>query len=145
MRVPPTSFRARRRTIALAAGACAVLLTAQAAAEVIVVTDSRNPVSAPAGARVIELDRASRLEAELSAGLSANPAEAAAAAQHRLHAGGAPLQQDLAQAWQDVADAWSQGVVKLPAVVVDRRYVVYGEPDAALAISRIEAHRRTQP
>ena len=33
----------------------------------------------------------------------------------------------------------------LPAVVVDRRYVVYGETDVARAVARIESHRRAQP
>jgi integrating conjugative element protein (TIGR03757 family) len=44
-----------------------------------------------------------------------------------------------------VADAWGLGVAKVPAVVVDRRYVVYGQPDAARALARIEQYRRTQP
>ncbi|ENJ2046957.1 DUF1525 domain-containing protein, partial [Pseudomonas aeruginosa] len=33
----------------------------------------------------------------------------------------------------------------IPAVVVDKRYVVYGEPDVARAVARIEQRRRTQP
>lgn len=44
-----------------------------------------------------------------------------------------------------VADAWGLGVAKVPAVVVDRRYVIYGEPDVALALSRIARYRREQP
>ncbi|NQD96830.1 DUF1525 domain-containing protein, partial [Pseudomonas sp. CrR25] len=42
-------------------------------------------------------------------------------------------------------DAWSLGVTTIPAVIVDHRYVVYGEPDVAKAAALIEAHRRTQP
>jgi len=34
---------------------------------------------------------------------------------------------------------------KIPAVVVDRRYVVYGEPDVPRAVARIDAYRSTQP
>jgi len=30
-------------------------------------------------------------------------------------------------------------------VVVDRRYVVYGEPDVSRAIARINAYRSTHP
>jgi hypothetical protein len=30
-------------------------------------------------------------------------------------------------------------------VVVDQRYVVYGEPDVAKAVARIDAHRRSRP
>ena len=51
----------------------------------------------------------------------------------------------LASAYQGVTDAWSLGITSLPAVVVDQRYVVYGEPDVARALARIEQHRRPQP
>ncbi|HEP9542705.1 TPA: DUF1525 domain-containing protein, partial [Pseudomonas aeruginosa] len=54
-------------------------------------------------------------------------------------------QRSLASAYQGVADAWGLGVAKVPAVVVDRRYVIYGEPDVALALSRIARYRREQP
>ena len=46
---------------------------------------------------------------------------------------------------QGVTDAWSLGITSIPAVVVDQRYVVYGEPDVARAVARIEQRRRTQP
>jgi len=39
--------------------------------------------------------------------------------------------------------AW--GIAAIPAVVVDRRYVVYGEPDVARAVARIDAHRSARP
>ncbi|MBI0473663.1 DUF1525 domain-containing protein, partial [Pectobacterium parmentieri] len=42
-------------------------------------------------------------------------------------------------------DAWSLGITTLPAVIVDQRYVVYGEPDIARAVELINTHRRTQP
>lgn len=35
-------------------------------------------------------------------------------------------------------------VTTLPAVVVDRRHVVYGEPDVAKAVAHIEHYRRAQ-
>ncbi|MGH8391347.1 MAG: DUF1525 domain-containing protein, partial [Pseudomonas sp.] len=38
-------------------------------------------------------------------------------------------------------DAWSVGVEKIPAVVIDRRYVVYGEADVAKAIAQIDRAR----
>ena len=41
--------------------------------------------------------------------------------------------------------AWSLGIAKIPAVVVDRRYVVYGEANVARALARIEEYRRAQP
>ena len=115
------------------------------AADVLVVTDSRHPVQAPAGARVILLDQAARIEAELAADLPSDPARGAALVRQRLKDGGAPLQTRLATAYQGVVDAWSLGVTTIPAVVVDQRYVVYGEPDVAKAVARIDAHRRSRP
>ncbi|WP_140720723.1 TIGR03757 family integrating conjugative element protein [Pseudomonas sp. Hp2] len=130
----------------LIAGLCAALISPWAvAADLIVVTDSRHPVRAPAGARIIELDRAARLEANLAANLPADPGRATTLVQQRLRDGGEALQSELAAAYQGVADAWSLGITTLPAVVLDRRYVVYGEPDVGKAVARIEAHRRTQP
>jgi integrating conjugative element protein (TIGR03757 family) len=62
-----------------------------------------------------------------------------------LYAGGEALQRRIGHAYQGVAEAWGLGVARIPAVVVDRRYVVYGEPDVPRAIARIDAYRGTQP
>ncbi|MDA3351128.1 TIGR03757 family integrating conjugative element protein [Pseudomonas aeruginosa] len=137
-----------RRSLAakLAAGLCAALLAPiAAAADVLVVTDSRHPVQAPAGVRVIELDQATRIEVELAAHLPADPQQAATLVRQRLHDGGEALQRHIGHAYQGVADAWGLGIAKIPAVVVDRRYVVYGEPDVPRAVARINAYRSTQP
>ncbi|WP_330208578.1 MULTISPECIES: TIGR03757 family integrating conjugative element protein [unclassified Pseudomonas] len=115
------------------------------ATDVVVVTDSRHPVKAMGGERLIELDQAPRIEAELSADLPTDPERAAAIVRQRLNQGGTYLQRRIALAYQGVTDAWSLGITTIPAVVVDRRYVVYGEPDVARAVARIEQHRRTQP
>ncbi|MGQ5299277.1 TIGR03757 family integrating conjugative element protein [Xanthomonas arboricola] len=115
------------------------------ATDVLVITDSRHPVRTMGGERLIELDEAPRIEAELSAALPADPDQATAIARRWLNQGGADLQHRIASAYQGVTDAWSLGITSIPAVVVDRRYVVYGEPDVARAIARIEQHRRTQP
>ena len=130
----------------LAAVLCLALLAPVAvAADVLVVTDSRHPVRAPAGVRVIELDQPAHIEAELTARLPADPAQAEALVRQRLLDGGADLQRRIGQAYQGVADAWGLGIVKIPAVVVDRRYVVYGEPDVAHAVARIDAYRSARP
>lgn len=135
-----------RRQCLPAAMLCLALFSPWAgAADLIIVTDSRHPVRAPSDARVIELDRAALLEAGLSANLPADAGRATALVQQRLREGGEKLQRELATAYQGIADAWSLGVTTLPAVVLDQRYVVYGEPDVAKAVARIEAHRRTQP
>ena len=136
------------RTLGLAVALPAVLAVfspATFAADVVVVTDSRHSVKTMGGERLIELDEAPRIEAELSAELPTDPEQATAIVKRRLSSGGADLQRRIASAYQGVTDAWSLGITSLPAVVVDRRYVVYGEPDVARAVARIEQHRRTQP
>ncbi len=125
---------------------CGLVMTTNAmAADIRVFTDRNHPVEAPADVRIVELDDPSRIEAELAASLPADPAQAAAIVQQRLKDGGVDLQRRLANAYQGVADAWGLGITKIPAVVVDRRYVVYGERDVRRALARIEEYRRTQP
>ncbi|WP_122386103.1 TIGR03757 family integrating conjugative element protein, partial [Pseudomonas savastanoi] len=51
------------------------------------------------------------------------------------------LQRDLALTQQNLVDAWSIGVTKVPAVVVDRKFVVYGETNATAAENRIAQWR----
>ncbi|ARP93432.1 MAG: TIGR03757 family integrating conjugative element protein [Gammaproteobacteria bacterium] len=148
--MPAPFFRASPQLliISIAPGLWAVLFMfsqAAVAADVLVVTDSRHPVQALAGVRVIELDQPAHIEAELTAHLPADPAQAEALVRQRLLDGGADLQRRIGQAYQGVADAWGLGIVKIPAVVVDRRYVVYGEPDVARAVARIDAYRSARP
>ncbi|WP_313483853.1 DUF1525 domain-containing protein, partial [Stutzerimonas kunmingensis] len=94
--MPAPVFKASPRlpTISIAPGLWAVLFmfTQTAAADVLVVTDSRHPVQAPAGVRIIELDQATRIEVELAAHLPADPQQAAAVVRQRLHGGGEALQ-----------------------------------------------------
>ena len=100
-----------------------------------VITDQSHPITSPGPARIILLDQQQHLESELSRALPTDPHQAAAIIQSRLNTpSGKRLQTDLAKAQQDLADAWSLGITKIPAIVVDRRYVVYGEPDVAKAL-----------
>lgn len=115
------------------------------AADVVVVTDSRHPVTIMGGERLIDLSEAPRIEAELSAQLPTDSESAAALVKRRLNQGGTDLQHRIASAYQGVTDAWSLGVTSLPAIVVDRRYVVYGEPDVARAVARIAQYRKAYP
>src|SRR5690606_1947808 len=131
---------------------CAVIglcmLTAGAgvmAADVRVFTDRNHSITVPAGVRIVALDAPTCIESELAADLPADSAQAAAIVQKRLKDGGAALQRRLADAYQGVTDAWSLGITKIPAVVVDRRYVVYGERDVPRALAHIEAYRRARP
>ena len=116
------------------------------AAEIWIVTDARNPVAgAQAADRVIQLDAAQAIEADLSAGLPNDPQRAAAFVQRRLNDGGQALQQRILDAYQGVTDAWSLGITSIPAVIVDQRYVVYGVSDLGQALARIERYREEQP
>ncbi len=130
---------------AVVTGLCMVLFSRFAVADVLVVTDSRHPVKTIGDERVIELDLPDRIEAELSAGLSADPGQAETIVQQRLRDGNEALQRRIGHAYQNVADAWGLGIAKIPAVVVDRRYVIYGEPDVTRAIARIDAYRNARP
>lgn len=148
MRMPCPRFAPGWRTLGLAVAlpaALAVFSPTTYAADVLVITDRHHPVRTMGGERLIELDEAVRIEAELAAGLPADPEQAAAEARRRLNQGGAEFQRRIAAAWQSVIDAWSLGITHLPAVVVDARYVVYGEPDVARAVARINRHREAQP
>ncbi|CAH0650546.1 TIGR03757 family integrating conjugative element protein [Pseudomonas sp. GD03651] len=119
------------------------LATGTAHAETWAITDSAHPLtSVPADVRVIKLDDQQRIEEQLSRELPPNPHQAALAARRLMSTpAGAALMQQLATAQQGNADAWSVGVSKVPAVVVDRRYVVYGQPDVATAMQTINRAR----
>lgn len=111
------------------------------AADIRIFTDRRHPIEAPAGIRIVALDAPALIEAELAADLPTDPTQAAELVQQRLKVGGADLQRRMAEAYQGVTDAWSLGITKVPAIMVDRRYVIYGESDMARALARIEAYR----
>ncbi|QXI31199.1 TIGR03757 family integrating conjugative element protein [Pseudomonas vanderleydeniana] len=108
-------------------------------AETWVITDSAHPVEVPAGVRLIHLDRLDQLEVALFENLSPDASQAQAAFQDIMTVDAAA---DISRAHQDIVDAWSLGVSRIPAVVVDRRYVVYGDPNVERALARIEQFRR---
>ncbi|WP_379059118.1 TIGR03757 family integrating conjugative element protein [Pectobacterium brasiliense] len=137
----------RLRPLTITAWLYAQLFATDAfAADIIIVTDRRHPVQVEhQSVRIIELDAVQRIEAELAANLPREPVLAAILVQQRLKEGGTALQQRINEAYQDVVDAWSLGITTLPAVIVDQRYVVYGEPDVAKAVARINTYRRAQP
>ena len=57
---------------------------------------------------------------------------------------GQALLADIKRNTKAVAVAWQSGIAKLPAVLVDEQFVVYGEYDVRTAIGRVEAHRRAR-
>lgn len=107
-----------------------------------VVTDHAHPVINTAKHRVIVLDEQQRLEDHLTSRLPSHPTQVAATIQaYLVSPEGTRFQHELIQAQQGITDAWSLGVEKIPAVVVDRRYIVYGEADVAKAIALIDSAR----
>lgn len=134
-----------RTSWAAMAVVCFALSSAAIAADVLVVTDSHHPVQSIASAKIVELDLPSRIEAELAADLPSDPATAATLVKQRLREGGPALQRKISAAYQNVADACGLGITKIPAVVVDRRYVIYGAADVASAVADIDAYRREWP
>lgn len=139
----PTPLHSRLLSQLAAASALAVSISAHA--ETWVVTDRDHPIQAPAGVRLIVLGEKDHLEGRLTRALPTDPRLAAAAFPRFMASQeGRSILAGLAKAQQDAADAWSSGVEKVPAVIVDRTYVVYGVSDVAAAVDLIDQARRTQ-
>lgn len=120
---------------------CCALLSATITAQAnpIVVTDQNHPVyNVPANTRVIELDAVNRLHSQLSDYLPDDPQQAEQIAKERLDRMGSPFQLVMQAAFQGVMDAWSLGIAKIPAVVMDG-YVIYGETDISQTLLKIKA------
>ncbi len=130
--------------LAVLAGCSLAIAASARAADVWVFTDHEHPVVAGAAVRIVELDAPVRLTSELASTLPADPGKAAAMFQERLATVGAELRQRLIAAYQGVTDAWSLGITKIPAVVVDRKFVIYGEQDVRRAVAQIEHYRSAQ-
>jgi integrating conjugative element protein (TIGR03757 family) len=114
------------------------------AADVLVFTDSAHPLTNTGDAKVFVLDRVLQIEKEMSEGLPSNIDQAERLAKERLNSSeGVKKIEELSQAYQGLMQAWQMGVTKVPAVVVEGRYVVYGQPDVALAVSIIDKKRNT--
>ncbi|WP_231876282.1 TIGR03757 family integrating conjugative element protein [Azotobacter vinelandii] len=115
--------------------------SAQAGVEVF--TASHIPVSnVPEQATVVELDALAGLDEVLGQGLPADPDQAQRVAEHRMRsAQWQSFAQRYEQAAMAAARAWVLGVEKIPAVVVDGHFVVYGQPDVAAALALIEQGR----
>ena len=94
---------------------------------------------------VYDLGAAARFEAELSAGLPAEPAQAQIAAQERIHALGEDLESHLQAAFGGLVRAARLDLDRLPAVVFNGQAIVYGITDLAAAHARyaewLDAHR----
>ncbi|MFP1824522.1 TIGR03757 family integrating conjugative element protein [Lonsdalea quercina] len=85
-------------------------------------------------------------EQTLFANLSASPKQAERQVLLRMQQTDWQEQEaQLTRAYQVLMDAWSMGIAKVPAVVFEDKYVVYGTTDIGLARQKLEAWRERQP
>ncbi|MGJ8517621.1 TIGR03757 family integrating conjugative element protein [Carnimonas bestiolae] len=96
----------------------------------------------PHEAAVVEMDRGEALDREISEGL---PNDSDAASRVMATRMKTPAFQEhaeaLKEAYTGLTRAWQLGIQKLPAVVVDQQYVVYGESDVRRALAEIHRHK----
>ncbi|MDN3525302.1 TIGR03757 family integrating conjugative element protein [Halomonas sabkhae] len=119
------------------------MLALPAWAGVEVFTTAGQPVvNVPSDAAVVELDAPARMDAQFSTDLPADRQQARQEALRRLQSSDWQAEREaMKQAAMGTARAWMIGVEKVPAVVVDSQYVVYGEADVAAALAEIQAYR----
>lgn len=144
MLIASSWLRAALSTICFVAAAIGCS-TALAGVEVFTVA-GEPVINVPDTAAVVELDAAARLDARISQGLPADPEHAKQVLHSRM--AGPQWQATLvryAELYTGVARAWMLGIEKVPAVVVDSQYVVYGEPDVQAALEEIEHAQGSTP
>ena len=101
----------------------------------VVYTDAEHPPqNLTEESSVVWLDGPDRLQDAIFGKLPSDPQLAAQQAREIIQSPQWPGQQEqIAQAYRQVLHAWEIGLQKLPAVVFEDRYVVYGTADVARA------------
>lgn len=125
-----------------------LFLSTGAHAGTVIYTDHAHPVTGELNpdVTVTELDAPDRLQWQLFGTLSTNPAQAEQQARAVITSPAFRQdQQALAASYAGVAHAWSLGLEKVPAVVFDDKWVVYGTTDVATARAKLKAWREKQP
>ncbi|QPO21996.1 TIGR03757 family integrating conjugative element protein [Pseudomonas sp. Y39-6] len=121
----------------------AALVVSQTSAAVPwVITDSAPAIEATNEIRLILIDQLSALEDEVSSGLPSSPDAAEAMFGERMTA---QMSAKIENAHQDIVDTWSLGVTKIPAVVADGKYVIYGDSNVERALTKIPLYREAHP
>ncbi|HAT1684975.1 TPA: TIGR03757 family integrating conjugative element protein [Klebsiella oxytoca] len=115
-------------------------------AQTVIYTTARYPVKdLPPGVVVQTLEGVSELEQAAFPALSPDPQQAGRQARRRMQQPDWKTQEaNLTRAYQVLLDAYTLGIEKVPAVVFDDRYVVYGTTDATLAQQKLDAWRESQ-
>lgn len=89
---------------------------------------------------ITELDASARLDAEFSYGLSKDPQVALSQLKKKLEVQGESLYRKYQIHYTGLARARVLGVLKVPAVIVDGKYVVYGETDVSISLRKIKQY-----
>ncbi|EAS1759878.1 TIGR03757 family integrating conjugative element protein [Salmonella enterica] len=112
-----------------------LLISHAAGAQTVVYTTIHYPVKATdPQTQIYLLDETQRLEQSLFPALSGDTQQAEQQARQRMQQPDwKEMESRLTGAYQSLLSAWSLGVDKVPAVVFDGRYVVYGTTDVRLA------------
>ncbi|HCR1139909.1 TPA: TIGR03757 family integrating conjugative element protein [Klebsiella aerogenes] len=116
-------------------------------AQTVIYTTARWPVVQPdPGVEVQRLENVDTLSQSVFPSLSANPAKAQAQARLRMQQPDWHTQEArLTRAYQALLDARTVGISKVPAVVFDGQFVVYGTTDVALARQKLAEWRERHP
>ncbi|EQC00452.1 TIGR03757 family integrating conjugative element protein [Photorhabdus temperata] len=112
-----------------------LLMPVSVFASTVIYTDTSHPPrNADQRVRVVYLDGAEQLQAQLFGQLSADPQQAVKQARQILQSPSWHQQgQHIRQAYQGLLNAWTLGLKKFPAVVFDDGSVVYGTTDVRQA------------
>lgn len=130
-----------RPIIAILMGTTLLAAAGTTAAQTEVFTVAGQPAThVPDGVNVVEIDKPSRLDKQLSDGLPHDKAAAAKAVQKRLSS----YKTNYGDAYDGLLRAWRLGVKRVPAVVVDGQYVVYGQSDVKAAVAEIRNARDSE-
>ncbi|ECI4532301.1 TIGR03757 family integrating conjugative element protein [Salmonella enterica subsp. diarizonae] len=116
-------------------------------AQTVIYTTARYPVENPEPGVVIQvLEDIHSLEQSLFPALSQHPERAEQQAREQMKQPDWREQEArLTRAYQSLLDAYALGVEKVPAVVLDERYVVYGTTDIRVAEKKRDTWQETQP
>ncbi|WP_267443772.1 TIGR03757 family integrating conjugative element protein [Erwinia psidii] len=116
-------------------------------AQTVIYTTKFHPVAEPEPGVIVQvLEDVQRLEPSLFPSLSSEPTQAQRQAELRMRRPDWKAQEArLIRAYQALTDAYMLGIKKVPAVVFDDRYVIYGTTDVRLAEQKLNAWQEQQP
>ena len=125
----------------------ALLVTTRGIAQTGVYTTAHYPVTTDSvGVQVHILEDISQLENTLFSNLSDIPAQAEQQAKAYMQQPDWKKQEArLTRAYQELTDAWTLGITKVPAVVFDNTFVVYGTTDITQAQQQLDIWQEQHP